>query len=147
VSPSPNSSHTGWSPIEMPDQRSHDLSHRRRTGIMGPDTRQRAALDWTPLSLHNIRERLWVLPGSLPLTRARYKLAARTSPAHAFLLSGTVRGNVCVSRTWEQLRLPHPPGARAFALRPARRQSLNRCLVQSPLYTTRTKRSRRTESS
>jgi hypothetical protein len=28
------------------------LSHRRDAGIMGTNTRQRAALDWTPLSLH-----------------------------------------------------------------------------------------------
>jgi hypothetical protein len=55
------------------------------------------------------------LGGSLPLTRARYKLAARAFRAHAStsLLSGTVRGYEYVSRTWERLRLPHPPGADA----------------------------------
>jgi len=29
-----------------------NVSHRRRTGVMGTNTWQRAALDWTPLSLH-----------------------------------------------------------------------------------------------
>ncbi len=130
----------------MPDQMSQDVSRPRPTGIMGTNTRQRTALDWTPLSLHFIRERLSFLPGSLPLTRARTKLAARTSRAHAAsLLSGTARGNACVSRTREQRQLPHPPGAAASALRQTGRLILNRCWVQSPLYTTRTKRSRRTE--
>ena len=146
MSPSPNSSHYGWSPIEMPDQMSQDLSRPRPTGILGTSTRQRTAVDWTPLSLHLICERLSVLPGSLPLTRARTKLAARTSRAHAAsLLSGTVRGNACVSRTRERRKLPYPPGGEALAARTARRQILNRCWVQSPLYTTRTKRSQRTE--
>ncbi len=143
MSPPPNSSHYGWSPIEMPDP----MSRPRPTGILGTNTRQRTALDWTPLSLHIIRERPSFLPGSLPLTRARTKLAARTSRAHtASLLSGTVRGNACVSRTRKQRKLPHPPGAPALAARSAPRQILNRCWVQSPLYTTRTKRSRRTEN-
>jgi hypothetical protein len=66
----------------MPQQWSQDLSPRRRTGIMGPNTRQRTALDWTPLSLHYFRESLQGLAGSLPLPRARYELVAGTSCAH-----------------------------------------------------------------
>ncbi len=38
--------------------RSQDLSSRRREGIVGTNARQRAAVDWTPLSLHNKGERL-----------------------------------------------------------------------------------------
>ena len=34
----------------------HHESHRRRLGIVGTDTRQRAALDWTPLSLLQLGE-------------------------------------------------------------------------------------------
>jgi len=40
----------------MPQQRSRNLSLRRRTGIVGTDTRQRAFLDSTPLSLHLFHE-------------------------------------------------------------------------------------------
>jgi len=39
-------------------QRSQDLSLRRHMGIMGTNARQRAALDWTPLSLHKNGEGL-----------------------------------------------------------------------------------------
>ena len=99
----------------MPQQRSQNLSPRRRTGIMGPNTRQRTALDWTPLSLHHFGESPMGLAGSLPLTRARTKLAAGSFRAHACtsLLSGTVRGYECVSRTWGRRKLSHPLGAEA----------------------------------
>jgi len=40
----------------MPEQRFTNVSQRRCTGIMGTNTRQRTALDWTPLSLHFIGE-------------------------------------------------------------------------------------------
>jgi hypothetical protein len=52
VSPTPNSSRTGWSPIEMPSS-FKNVSHRRRHGIIGTNARQRTAVDWTPLSLHS----------------------------------------------------------------------------------------------
>lgn len=49
---------------------------RGRGGIVGTDTRQRVALIGHPLSLHHIGEDPAGLLRSLPLTRARYKLAA-----------------------------------------------------------------------
>jgi hypothetical protein len=76
----------------MPRTRSHDLSLRRRSGIVGPNTRQRDALIRHPLSLHLISEVPRDSSGSLPLPRARNKLAARTRCSHVStsLLSGTV---------------------------------------------------------
>lgn len=65
------------------DAMQQDESQRRRLGIMGTNTRQRAALDWTPLSLLQLGESPdGDSPGSLPLPRARYELAAR-SRVHA----------------------------------------------------------------
>ncbi len=56
MSPSYNSSRIGWSPLKMPRRRSQDLSLRRRSGIVGTNTRQRDALIGHPLSLHYISE-------------------------------------------------------------------------------------------
>ena len=71
----------------MPLAMSKDKSVRRRIGIVGAHTRQRVALIGHPLSLHYISEGPTGLAGSLPLPRARYKLADAT-PAPP--LNGTV---------------------------------------------------------
>jgi hypothetical protein len=51
VSPSSNSSHAGWSPNEMPN-RDHGIGlaacGEDASGVIGTNTRQRDALDWTP---------------------------------------------------------------------------------------------------
>ena len=56
MSPTSNSSLIGWSPIYMSEQRSSDLSSRRRKDIVGTNTRQRLLLIGHPLSLHYISE-------------------------------------------------------------------------------------------
>lgn len=56
MSPPYNSSRTGWSPVKMRRARSQNLSPRRRTRIVGTNTRQRDALIGHPLSLHHISE-------------------------------------------------------------------------------------------
>ncbi len=71
----------------MPLAMSKGKSLRLRIGIVGPNTRQRVALIGHPLSLHYISEGPTGLAGSLPLPRARYKLADGTP---APLLNGTV---------------------------------------------------------
>ena len=64
------------------------LRHRGRTH---PAAR---AFDWTPPPAPYTSEGPSRLPGSLPLTRARYKLALATDrEMPGFVLNGTVRGN------------------------------------------------------
>jgi hypothetical protein len=59
VSLSPNPSHAGWSPTEMP-QEDHKIgladSGEDAAGVMDTDTWQRTALIGRPLSLQDIRE-------------------------------------------------------------------------------------------
>ena len=83
MSPPYNSSRTGWSPIEMPREGHRTCPRRGRGGPMGTDTRQRVALIGHSLSLHHIGEGPSGLLRSLPLTRARYKLAAHARVLHA----------------------------------------------------------------
>jgi len=93
VSPTSNSSLRGWSPIKMPiKKRSQDLSPRRRNGIMGPDTRQRAALIGHLLSLHHSSEGSHgthpvLCPSPEPETNWRARTSARPPDS---LLNGTV---------------------------------------------------------
>jgi hypothetical protein len=56
MSPTSNSSQIGWSPIAV-SLDDANWSQRRRTDTMGTNTRQRAAVDWTSLSLHHNRDR------------------------------------------------------------------------------------------
>ena len=61
----------------MPGQDPIDrVPSRTQLASWAPNTRQRVALDWTPLSLQPIREGPRGSSGSLPLTRARRQLAA-----------------------------------------------------------------------
>jgi hypothetical protein len=61
-------------------------------GVMGTNTRQREALDWTSSLAPPIREGPKRSPGSLPLPRARRQRAAGDPCPYAStsLLSGTV---------------------------------------------------------
>jgi hypothetical protein len=114
----------GCSSTKMPEQRFTNGSHRRCTGIMGTSTRQRTALDWTPLSLH-LGDRLHgtrkdLCPSPEPGQNWR---SARRGHACTSLLSGTVRGNERVSRTWERegshtRRTPMPRAAAYPAAEP-----------------------------
>jgi hypothetical protein len=82
-----------------------------------PTPRQRHRLDWTPLSLHHPdRTPPDSLP-SLPLPRARHILTARLGVRMpATVLSGTARGNECVSRTWGSRKPSHPHATTARCL-------------------------------
>ena len=55
MSPSHNSSPTGWSPIKMPPEATRRVSSKTQ-GIVGTNTRQRAPLIGHPLCLHYISE-------------------------------------------------------------------------------------------
>ena len=109
VSPSPNSSHSGWSPdIDASPSRS-GMSRRGRTGIVGTNTRQRSPLDWTPLSLLRLHRRhplFFVVSAPHPSPHILAPCSGTHMPAP--LLNGTTRGNRCVSRWWERLLLPYP---------------------------------------
>jgi hypothetical protein len=112
VSPSPNSSHSGWSPTSMP----------RRAAPACPV--EDALVSWAPtpgsdrpLIGHPSRSIVSIAvirssSSSLPLTRAP-QILAPCSGTHtpAPLLNGTARGNPCVSRSWESRLLPYPDTA------------------------------------
>lgn len=70
----------------MPRQGHRTCPRRGRVGIVGTETRQRVALIGHPLLLHHIGEGPAGLLRSLPLTRARYKLAEPHSASRQDLL-------------------------------------------------------------
>ena len=110
-------------------------------GIMGTDTRQRSPLIGHPSRSTISTGVLPDSPPSLPLPRTRHILAPRLGVhTPAALLNETARGNECVSRTWGSRQPSHPHAAGAHRWR-TRRESLYRCLVQSPSVTETRKRS------
>ena len=79
------------------DAMHQDESHRRRLGIVGTGTRQRAALDWTPLSLLHLGEgphgtRLDLYPSPEPGTN--WWRASAREPATFFEWDG-MRERMC----------------------------------------------------
>jgi hypothetical protein len=111
VSPSHNSSPIGWSPIGMPRRRSLDLSPSKTHRHRGHRHPAAFRLDWTPpLAPPHQRGSSGTRPDlcSSPEPETNWRPApARARHASTSHLSGTVRGNKCVSRTWESRTLPH----------------------------------------
>ena len=109
VSPSSNSSHSGWSPTVMPRQAAPASPVEDAPASWAPTPGSDRPLIGHPsrstVSIAVIRSS----SSPLPLTRAPHILAP-CSGTHtpAPFLNGTARGNRCVSRSWERRLLPYP---------------------------------------
>jgi len=106
---SPNSSHTGWSPTQMPHNAAPACPRADALASWAPTPGSDHRLIGHPSrsTVHTAVSRS--SSSSLPLTRTPYILAAcpGTRPP-APLLNGTARGNRCVSRSWGSASAPYP---------------------------------------
>ena len=109
MSPSPNSSHSGWSPSLMPRQAASACPLEDVLASWAPTPGSDHRLIGHPSRSFVPSAIIRSSASSLPLTRAPHILApcSRTHTPAPFL-NGTARGNQCVSRSWERRLLPHP---------------------------------------
>jgi hypothetical protein len=112
VSPSSNSSHSGWSPPLMPRQAAKACPARTHPASWAPTPGSDRSLIGHPSRSFVAMAVSRSSSSSLPLTRAPHILApcpGTNTPAP--LLNGTARGNRCVSRSWERRSLSYPDTA------------------------------------